>query len=607
MCAWNIVLWGLMLFIRHLHAEFISTGYTSNEDSSLIVRTTKGLVRGKRVVSVTGKTVDQFLSIPYAKPPVGKMRFKHPRPMDPWEDIFNATRPPNSCYQLNDTTFGDEFPGSMIWNPNTPVSEDCLNLNIWTPYPRAQGAAVLVWIFGGSFYSGTPSLTLYDGRTMVGDENIILVCINYRLGNLGFLYLEKARHEAPGNAGMFDQLMALQWIRDNIGFFGGNPDNVTLFGESAGAVSISFHLLSPLSRNLFSQAILQSGGPTVPWGTTPLAKMNQRGLLLAEAVGCPKDEDTPELTMECLRKVSALSLVGNETNESYGVVEFAFTPIVDGVFLDDQPEKLLENKDFKRTKLLLGSVSEEGTYFIIYHLTELFKNSEDVYLTKEDFVKTVKELTPNMNRIGQEAIMFQYTDWHNPDDTIKNRDAIDKIVGDYHFTCHVNRLADKYASVGNEVYMYYFTHRSTQNPWPKWMGTMHGDEISFIFGEPINPKFGYTNEEVVLSRQMMKCWANFAKSGNPTLDENGVWSQLHWPLYTTHSKEYLTLAVNTTAIGRGPRTKQCAFWQNYLPKLMKDVAKLEEKSTQCGNSASKWTTNSRNSFFLILMIAILML
>lgn len=591
MFEWKLVLFLCLLICEFVYGDYISTGYTTDEDSSLIVRTTKGLIRGQRVHTVTGKFVDQFLNIPYAKPPVGKYRFKHPRPMDPWTNIYNATTQPNSCYQLNDTTFGEDFPGTVMWNANTKLHEDCLNLNIWVPHPRPQNSAVLVWIFGGGFYSGTTALGLYDGKILASEENIILVSINYRVTNLGFLYFEKARHEAPGNAGMFDQLMALQWIRDNIRYFGGNPNNVTLFGESAGAVSISYHLLSPLSRNLFHQAILQSGAPTMPWGIVDTKKLNHRGLLLAEAVGCPHDEAQIELVIECLRNTDPWDLVNNETNENFGVVEFAFTPIVDGVFLDDLPENLLENKDFKKTKLLLGSNTEEGTYFIIYHLTDLFKNSEDVYLTREDFKKSVFELTPNMHRVGQEAIIYEYTDWLNPDDPIKNRDAIDKIVGDYHFTCHVNKLANKYAAVGNEVYMYYFTHRSTQNPWPKWMGTMHADEINFIFGEPLNPLYGYNRDEVRLSKQMMSCWANFAKTGyvclpieniqfiqfvvyrNPTLDENGIWSQLHWPLYTTYKKEYLTFATNTSAIGRGPRTKQCAFWQNYLPQLIKDICK----------------------------------
>lgn len=493
--------------------DYISTGYNTGEDSQLIVRTTKGLVRGQRVISPTGKLVDQFLGIPYGKPPVGKYRFRHPRPMDPWEDIFNATTLPTSCYQINDTTFGENFPGTLMWNANTPMSEDCLNLNVWVPYPRPKEAAVLVWIFGGGFYSGSIGLNLYDGKILAAEENIVLVEINYRVANLGFLYLEKARSDAPGNAGLFDQVMGLQWIHDNIYYFGGNPHNVTLFGESAGAVSASFHLLSPLSRNLFSQAILQSGAPTMPWGVLDAKKINQRSLQLAEYVGCPHDEDQIEEVVECLRNTQPYDLINNETNENFAVVEFAFTPIVDGVFLDDLPEKLLENHDFKRTRLMMGSNKDEGTYFIIYYLTNLFKNSEDVYLTREDFIKSVYEITPNMSPAERESIIYEYTDWLNPEDQISNRDAIDKIVGDYYFTCHVNRLGEVYSSVGEQVYMYYFVHRSTQNPWPKWMGVMHGDEINFIFGEPLNPALGYTNEEIALSRRMMRSWANFAKTG----------------------------------------------------------------------------------------------
>src|SRR5690625_4411128 len=142
----------LLLLLHCIDAEYLSSGYTNKDDSSLIVRTTKSLVRSLRVTSVTGKEVQQFLGIPYAKPPVGKYRFKHPRPIDPWNHIFNATSPPNSCYQLNDTTFGEDFPGSVMWNANTNLNEDCLNLNIWVPHPRPQNAAVLVWIFGGGFY-----------------------------------------------------------------------------------------------------------------------------------------------------------------------------------------------------------------------------------------------------------------------------------------------------------------------------------------------------------------------------------------------------------------------------------------------------------------------
>ncbi|XP_075676304.1 acetylcholinesterase-like isoform X1 [Dermatophagoides pteronyssinus] len=592
------------------NGPYISTGYLDNQnnfnndnsnDDSLLIQTTRGMIRGQRMRSLTGRLVDEFLGIPFAKPPIGDLRYKHPLPIDFWDGIFNATKQPKSCYQVEDHTFGTNFLGTNMWNVDqTNLDEDCLTLNIWVPYPRPKNSAVLVWIYGGCFNTGSTSLDLYDGKIMATEENIILVSINYRLGNLGFLYFDNT-NDVVGNAGMFDQVMALQWIQANIEKFGGNRNNITLFGESAGATSIAYHLLSPLSQHLFSQGILQSGSPTVPWGLVEKKKIHQRGLMLAESVGCPYDDQQIDQVINCLRQTDPLLLMRNESGDANGVVEFAFTPIVDGVFLTDYPEKLMNDKRFKKTRILLGSNTEEATYFIIYKLTEKFKLEEDIYLTRADFNNSVKLLYPNISPIGQSAIIYEYTDWLNPDDPIKNRDAIDKIVGDYYFVCHVNKFADRYASVGNEVYMYYFAHRSTKNPWPKWMGTMHGDEIPFIFGEPFNETIGYTHEEFQLSKQMMNCWANFAKTGNPTMDENGIWSQLHWPLYTAYRKEYLTFSTNYS-IGQGIRTKQCAFWQTYLPQLIDNITSLEKKNQLCHNSANKSTFQQQ--YFPLLNISI---
>ena len=522
-CSWSSLIFVGVLILTFLtdnvngksvQMPHISTGYDNNDDN-LMVRTTKGLVRGVTLTSATGKQLDAFFGIPYAKPPVGKYRFKHPKPTDPWYGIFNATEMPNTCFQINDTQFGD-FAGSTMWNANTPLSEDCLKINVWVPRPKPKNSAVLVWFYGGGFYSGSSTLDVYDPKILVTEENIVFVSFQYRVANLGFLFFENARSEAPGNAGLFDQMMALQWVKDNIAFFGGDPNNVTLFGESSGAVSISFHLLSPLSRNLFNRAILQSGGPTVPWGITDHKEITLRGLRLAEAVGCPHDPKNINAVIECLRKADPIDLVTHEAG-NFGVVEFPFTPVVDGSFLDEMPEISLATKNFKKTNILLGSNTDEGNFFIVYYLTDLFKKSEDVYVNREDFVKAVKELNPYVNKLGLEAIIFEYTEWLNPDDNIKNRDAIDKMVGDFHFTCHVNELASKYAKAGNDVYMYYYTHRSSVNPWPKWMGVLHADEIMIIFGEPLNPALGYTYSEIEFSKRVMRYWTNFAKFGSVNL------------------------------------------------------------------------------------------
>ncbi|XP_015608238.1 acetylcholinesterase [Cephus cinctus] len=557
---------------------------SNSADDPLIVQTQKGRVRGMTLTATTGKTVDAWFGIPYAQKPLGSLRFRHPRPAERWSGVLNATSLPNSCVQILDTVFGD-FAGATMWNPNTALSEDCLYVNVVTPRPRPTNAAVMVWIFGGGFYSGSATLDVYDHRTLVSEENIILVSMQYRVASLGFLYF--GTPDVPGNAGLFDQMLALQWVRDNIAAFGGNPDNVTLFGESAGAVSVSLHLLSPLSRHLFNQAIMQSGSPTAPWAIISREESIVRGLRLAEAVGCPHERDSLQAVIDCLQQSDPLDLVNNEWG-TLGICEFPFVPVIDGSFLDETPQRSMATASYKKANILLGSNTEEGFYFIIYYLTELFRidGTEDVEVSREEFIRAVTELNPYVNQIARQAIIYEYTDWIRPNDPHVNRDALDKIVGDYQFTCNVNEFAEHYASTGNTVYMYYYKHRSANNPWPKWTGVMHADEISYIFGEPLDMSKKYTTEEIHLSKRMMKYWANFAKTGNPSMGDDGSWTKPIWPVHTASNKEYLTLDTNTTEIGQGPRVKQCAFWKTYLPQLLSVTTKLEMAAKEPCNGAS---------------------
>lgn len=548
----------------------------------LVVQTQKGSVQGTTLTTATGRQVDAWYNIPYAMPPIGDLRFRHPRPIDRWHGVKNTTTQPKSCVQLPDTFFGD-FKGATMWNPNTEMSEDCLYINVVVPKPRPTNAAVMVWIYGGGFYSGTSTLDVYDYKTLAAEQNVIVVAPQYRVASLGFLYMMTA--DAPGNAGLFDQQMALQWIHDNIRFFGGNPDNITLFGESAGAVSISMHLLSPLSRNLFSQAIMQSGAATAPWAVISKEESILRGLRLAEAVNCPHDANNLTAVVACLRQTNATTLVYNEA--SSGICDFPFVPIIDGSFLDELPAKSLRNGNFKKTNIMMGSNSEEGYWFIMYFLSSIFRREEDIKVTRAEFETSVVDLHPFFNEVVRQAIMFEYTDWLDPNDGDMNRNAIDKMVGDYHFTCNVNEFAYQYAVAGNNVYYYYYTHRSSQNKWPEWMGVLHGDEIAYIFGKPLNNSVPYTQEEQELSRRMMTYWANFAKTGNPSEGSNKVWTKTPWPVHTPTGREYLTLATNSTAIGRGPRIKKCAFWKNFIPKLLKLTANKPRKGPeQCPSKTS---------------------
>lgn len=483
---------------------------SASQVDPLVVQTKGGAVKGITQTSVTGRQVDAWYGIPFAQPPIGDLRFRHPRPIDRWHGVKDATKLPNSCWQIIDDFFGT-FEGSNMWNANTPMSEDCLYISVIVPKPRPKKAAVLVWIYGGGFYSGTSTLDIYDYKTLASEQNIILVAPQYRVASLGFLYLGSA--DVPGNTGLFDQLMALQWIYKNIEFFGGNKENITLFGESAGAVSVSMHLLSPLSRNLFSQAIMQSGSATVPWGIISKEESIRRTLFLAKAVGCPHDREALDEVAECLRATNASTLVNSEP--SFGICEFPFVPIIDGAFFDELPQKSLRTGNFKKTNIMMGSNTEEGYWFIMYFLPHIFRKESDIRVDRSNFTSSVNDLYPYFNDLIKEAIIYEYTHWLNPDDGVMNRDAIDKMIGDYHFTCSVNEFAYNYANKGNNVYMYYFTHRSKSHHWPKWMGVLHGDEIAYIFGQPLNPKLknNYTEAERDLSRKIMTFWANFAKTG----------------------------------------------------------------------------------------------
>ena len=279
------------------------------DNDELVVKTLLGRVRGMTSQVSTGKQVDVWNSIPFAQPPVGQLRFRQPKPMDPWDGVLDARKLPNSCWQTTDDFFGN-FAGSAMWNANTERSEDCLYLSVTVPRPRPKNATVMVWIFGGGFVTGTSTLEVYDPKILVSEESVIYVALQYRVASLGFLYFD--RPGAPGNMGMFDQVAALQWVHSNIAFFGGNPNNITLFGESAGAASVSMHLLSPLSRNLFSQAIMQSGSATAPWAVVDKEDTILRGLRLAEAVGCPHSRANLTNTLDCLLTINASTLVNNE-------------------------------------------------------------------------------------------------------------------------------------------------------------------------------------------------------------------------------------------------------------------------------------------------------
>ncbi|XP_063980243.1 acetylcholinesterase-like [Diachasmimorpha longicaudata] len=544
----------------------------------LIVETTTGLVRGLSR-SVLDHDVHVYLGIPFAKPPIGPLRFRKPLPIEPWHGILNATSQPNSCFQERYEYFSG-FEGEEMWNPNTNVSEDCLYLNIWVPQKlrlrhkeapggggmEKKGMPLLVWIYGGGYMSGTATLDVYDANFMAASSNVIIASMQYRVGAFGFLYLNKHfgnSEEAPGNMGLWDQAMALKWLKDNAKAFGGDPDAITIFGESAGGGSVSLHLLSPVTRGLVRRGILQSGTLNAPWSFMTGEKANEVARVLVDDCGCNSTMlgENPARVMACMRSVDAKSISVQQWNSYWGILGFPSAPTIDGVFLPKHPIDLLKEADFEDTEILIGNNQNEGTYFILYDFIDYFDKDQPSSLERDKFLQIINTIFKNMSEVEREAIAFQYTDWEQPKDGFRYQKAVADAVGDYFFICPSTHFAQLFADRGMKVYYYFFTHRSSTNLWGKWMGVIHGDEVEYVFGHPLNMSLKYEEKERELSMKMILTYSNFAFSGKPTEGDD-------WPAYTRDEPKYYIFNGNETGkLGVGPRSTGCAFWNEFLPRL----------------------------------------
>ena len=356
------------------------------------VTTTDGKLVGFKKYVDGSHVVDTFYGIPYARPPVGDLRFKPPVPATPWKGERSAKYLPNSCLQVEDAVGGGRGWGGgwggglgglgggsggngtlwlgrphreeLLLSPPTRVREDCLYLNVWVPRKNKNkntndSLSTLVWLHGGRFVSGSGSSPLTDGAYLAAKHDVIIVSVNYRLGVAGFFYTGRRRFDSKGNLGLLDQRLALRWVYNNVGRFrGGSRRDVTLFGTDSGAASAGFHLLSPKSWPYFSRAILQSGSPLSPWALASADVMLQNSLNLAALAGCNQSDG--EALMTCMRGLSAGRLVeaerefaGSESGVDGG--RRFFTPVVDGDVVGDLPEKLLRAGKAKPAAVLIGA------------------------------------------------------------------------------------------------------------------------------------------------------------------------------------------------------------------------------------------------------------
>ena len=472
-----------------------------------------------------------FLGIPYAAPPTGENRFRPPGDAPTWSGTRDATQFGAACWQPMPATDTDRFYGT---GPATR-SEDCLFLNLWTgaKSPDAQ-LAVMVWIHGGAWMTGQSDLPTYDGEALAR-QDVVLVSLNYRLGPLGFLAHnalseEHAAASTPermlppvsGHYGLLDQIAALEWVRDNIAAFGGNPENVTIFGESAGAWSVNMLSASPLSKGLFHRAIAQSGG--LFWPQESLEQAQRRGAATAEALGVsPALAAGPE-GLEALRAATPEELLATMPPGAFP------QPYIDGWLLEDSIYSVFESGKHNDVDFMLGFNRDEAT--------ALFAQ-------------------------GAPRNVAQYRQWLSAE----YGDFADDFFGVYGAAtdaraqlAYLGNMADRFfgwqmrtwadfaARGDSRVFTYYFTH-APPIPEQERYGAFHAAEIPYAFGNLDQPaatgtalaEAAWTDQDLALSSAMVRYWTSFAKSGNP--NPAGTPQAMRWPRYDAERGNALELGT----------------------------------------------------------------
>jgi para-nitrobenzyl esterase len=456
----------------------------------LTVTIATGRLRG------AGGEVASFKGIPYAAAPVRRLRWRPPEDPAVWRNIRDATQ------------FGPQCPQPQ---PSGVVNEDCLTLNVWTSArSTSERLPVMVWIHGGGFFRGSGSNTAYDGEALAR-RGIVLVTLNYRLGALGFLahpaLSRESAHGVSGNYGLLDQIAALRWVRKNIAHFGGDPANITVFGESAGANSICILMISPLAKGLFRRAILQS----LPLMFQPTRRVREAyaGLASAEADGASRVAD-----ISVGRRMSAEEIVNQIAPAPTLSTGVHFYPVVDGWLLPEDPAVLIQARGRTLVPVLIGYGANEGNFFLA--------NAPKTLSGFQAFVAHKFPQTPF------ESILTMYparTDAEAPA-------ALAQFFGDYELLTSTVLTARAMARWGI-VYLYQFSRVGPRSQ-RLWNGAAHTADIPYVFDHVEIPSEDFDPPDKAVSEAMVGAWVHFAKTGNP----NGP-NLPEWPRYREPDYRYL--------------------------------------------------------------------
>lgn len=503
-----------------------------------LVATTQGDVRG-----IDRGQSCEFRAVPFGLSTAGEGRWKAPVAASPWAPaVLDATIAHPVCAQINPA-------GALVG------TEDCLRLNIWAPHPSGGPALpVIVWLHAGSFLVTSGAVTASNGTRFVEANDVIVVAPNYRLGAFGFLGHRALRGESlgmAGNYGLLDQRLALEWVRTHIAAFGGDPNRITVAGQSAGGLSVSLHLVSPGSDGLFDRAIMQGGFASYRWRTREDGET--QGDAFATALVCVD----PAQVLACLRsktrdQVLRALPVGTEQLAETGRTHWS--PIVDGLIIPDQPRWLYERGAFSSVPIIIGSNRDEGWTWV----TRSFPGN----ITEDQYASALE------TEFGADAaaILAAYpaAEHGSP------RAALAQAVTDAEYACGAERLARLIERTGTPVYLYQFNYAVDAIVPDR---AVHGLDVNFLFGTDVGapiltPPASYVlaGPDLEVSRAMAGYWRRFADTGDPNTEDDTVvhWQRFNRPEGDGRGADKYLILDDPVTTGKRLREAQCEFWEPYF-------------------------------------------
>ncbi len=485
------------------------------------VKVESGLLQG---IVENGVTV--YKGVPFASPPVGELRWYQPLPPKSWEGVRMADKFSANPMQVMVNELG---PWTAEYQPQGEISEDCLYLNIWTTANSQEKYPVVVYIPGGAFTGGSGNVPVYNGENLA-KKGLVVVTINYRVGVFGFFahpeLTKESKQNSAGNYGLLDQVAALEWVKKNIHVFGGDPERVTIMGQSAGAASVHYLTASPLAKGLFIRAIAQSGSNYKIGPGESLTSAEQNGIKFAQAKGAA--------SLAELRKMSANDLLTATTNQ------FRFSPIVDGWYLLKSVEEIFENGQHNDVPTLTGFVADEGSY-----------NDSYGKVSAQEFKLRVKQQTG----IQADQILKLYPTSTEDETGVSQKE----FARDISMVSMFMWAQSREKTSKTNTYTYLFTH-----PQPgltkERFETFHSSELPYVFNNLNHSNRPWTSEDAEIAETVSSYWKNFIETGNP----NGK-GLPKWPAFNESPEETMELGDH---IGARLFTERDKF--EVLKKLFKD-------------------------------------